>query len=61
MLQKNRSITKRNGRESDTFREDDIYGLFKEEVEVDSDVNEDANREWLLDQSLSSFLESLEE
>ena len=60
-MQKNRSITKRNGRESDTFREDDIYGLFKEEVEVDSDVNEDANREWLLDQSLSSFLESLEE
>ncbi|MGO4889524.1 hypothetical protein ACJ2A9_17390 [Anaerobacillus sp. MEB173] len=38
--------------------EDDTYGIFKQEMEVDSDVNEDSNRERLLDESIDSFLES---
>lgn len=35
----------------------DVYGLSQQEMEVDSDVNEDANRESLLDASLISFVE----
>jgi hypothetical protein len=35
----------------------DVYGLAKSEMEVDTDVNEDANREQLLDQSLRDFLD----
>jgi hypothetical protein len=42
------------------FTENDVYGLSKHEMEVDTDVNEDANRERLLDESLASFLDSLE-
>ncbi|MCF6409082.1 hypothetical protein [Pseudalkalibacillus salsuginis] len=41
-------------------KEDDTYGIFKQEMEVDSDVNEDPNRERLLDESINSFLESKE-
>ncbi|WP_408007516.1 hypothetical protein ACJROX_22915 [Pseudalkalibacillus sp. A8] len=40
---------------------EDTYGIFKEEMEVDTDVNEDPNRERLLDESIDSFLESKEE
>lgn len=39
------------------FNNDDVYGIFKQEMEVDSDVNEDANRERLLDESVDVFLE----
>jgi hypothetical protein len=42
-------------------KEDDIYGIFKQELEVDTDVNEDPNRERLLDESVHSFLVSKEE
>lgn len=50
-----------NREKSDSrFDENDRYGVFREEMEVDSDVNEDANREWLLDESLASFLNSNE-
>lgn len=41
------------------FNEDDLYGLSKQEMEVDSDVNEDPNRERLLDESVESFMNSL--
>ncbi|ERI05323.1 hypothetical protein HMPREF0083_05716 [Aneurinibacillus aneurinilyticus ATCC 12856] len=41
--------------------ENDVYGISKHEIEVDTDVNEDANREKLLDESFSSFLHSLRE
>lgn len=36
------------------------YGIFKQEIEMDTDVNEDPNRERLLDESIDSFLESKE-
>ncbi len=39
-------------------KEDDTYGILKQELEVDTDVNEDPNRERLLDESVDSFLES---
>lgn len=39
-------------------KEDDIYGILKQAMEVDSDVNEDPNRERLLDESVDAFLES---
>jgi hypothetical protein len=42
-------------------KENDTYGIFKQEMEVDSDINEDPNRERLLDESVDSFLESREE
>jgi hypothetical protein len=42
-------------------KKDDTYGIFKQEMEVDSDVNEDPNRERLLDESVNSFLKSKEE
>lgn len=42
-----------------TGEEEDVYGLFKKEMEVDSDVNEDQNREWLLDQSMNTFMKSM--
>lgn len=38
---------------------DDLYGTLNI-MEVDSDVNEDRNREALLDQSLDDFCESVE-
>lgn len=42
-------------------KEDDIYGILKQTMEVDTDVNEDPNRERLLDESVDAFLESKEE
>ena len=39
---------------------DDTYGIFKQEIEMDTDVNEDPNRERLLDESIDSFLKSKE-
>ena len=41
------------------FNQDDVYGVFKQEIEVDTDVNEDANRERLLDESVDNFLDTL--
>lgn len=41
-------------------KEDDTYGKLKQEMEMDTDVNEDPNRERLLDESIDSFLESKE-
>ncbi|MDR4886760.1 hypothetical protein RGU12_04230 [Fredinandcohnia sp. QZ13] len=38
------------------FDPDDTYGVFKSEMEVDSDVNEDMNRERLLDESVEAFI-----
>ncbi|MEH7226580.1 hypothetical protein V7112_22520 [Bacillus sp. JJ1566] len=38
------------------FDLDDTYGVFKSEMEVDSDVNEDMNRERLLDESVEAFI-----
>lgn len=34
----------------------DVYGILKNETEVDTDVNEDQNREALLDESLNQFV-----
>lgn len=34
----------------------DPYGVFKQGIEVDTDVNEDSNRERLLDESLDTFI-----
>ena len=42
-------------------KEDDTYGILKQAMEVDTDVNEDPNRERLLDESVDAFLESKEE
>ncbi|MFE4893736.1 hypothetical protein [Peribacillus butanolivorans] len=39
----------------------DTYDILKQAMEVDTDVNEDPNRERLLDESVNSFLESKEE
>ncbi|RID88505.1 hypothetical protein D1953_03830 [Peribacillus asahii] len=38
-------------------KEDDTYGILKQAIEVDTDVNEDPNREKLLDESVDAFLE----
>ncbi|MEH7388556.1 hypothetical protein V7147_24630 [Bacillus sp. JJ1521] len=40
------------------FDPEDTYGVFKTETEVDSDVNEDLNRERLLDESVEAFMKS---
>ncbi len=40
------------------FDPKDTYGVFKSEMEVDSDVNEDLNREGLLDESVEAFIRS---
>ncbi|WP_453989734.1 hypothetical protein [Bacillus nitroreducens] len=40
------------------FDPDDTYGVFNSEMEVDSDVNEDMNREQLLDESVEAFLKA---
>ncbi|MGG1574521.1 hypothetical protein [Fictibacillus sp. NRS-1165] len=45
---------------SNQNKEDDTYGIFKQEMEMDTDINEDPNRERLLDESIDSFLESKE-
>ncbi|WP_257350662.1 hypothetical protein [Pseudalkalibacillus decolorationis] len=42
-------------------KEDDTYGIFKQEMEVDSDINEDPNRERLLDESVDAYLKSKKE
>ncbi|MBZ5753607.1 MULTISPECIES: hypothetical protein [Metabacillus] len=42
-------------------KEDDTYSILKQAMEVDTDVNEDPNRERLLDESVDAFLESKEE
>lgn len=42
------------------FDSDDTYGVFQSEMEVDSDVNEDMNRERLLDESVEAFIKSKE-
>ncbi|MED4455698.1 hypothetical protein [Metabacillus fastidiosus] len=42
-------------------KEDDIYGILKQTMEVDTNVNEDPNRERLLDESVDAFLESKDE
>lgn len=39
------------------FDPNDTYGILKSEIEVDTDVNEDKNREMLLDDSVEAFLE----
>lgn len=39
------------------FEPNDTYGILKSEMEVDTDVNEDQNRERLLDDSVEAFLE----
>ncbi|RRN67115.1 hypothetical protein EI200_23815 [Peribacillus simplex] len=46
--------------DSRLITEDDTFGILKQEMEVDTDVNEDPNREKLLDESVVSFLKSKE-
>lgn len=41
------------------FKQDDIYDVLKQQMEFDTDVNEDANRERLLDESVDDFLDKL--
>ncbi|MCM3733723.1 hypothetical protein M3196_18910 [Fictibacillus nanhaiensis] len=41
-------------------KNDATYDVFKQDMEMDTDVNEDPNRERLLDESIDSFLESKE-
>ena len=50
-------MTKKQMKDQPPFNEKDVYGLAKEEVEVDTDVNEDMNRERLLDESVNAFLD----
>jgi hypothetical protein len=42
-----------------TFNKNDVYGVSKNELDVDTDINEDTNRERLLDESLASYLKSI--
>ncbi|MDN4072330.1 hypothetical protein [Fictibacillus terranigra] len=42
-------------------KKDDTYHILKQAMEMDTDVNEDTNRERLLDESFDSFLESNEQ
>lgn len=39
------------------FNQEDVYGVLEDNLEIDSDVNEDRNREALLDASLAEFVE----
>ncbi len=41
------------------FNPDDVYGVLKHKTEIDTDVNEDTNRERLLDESFDNFLDKL--
>lgn len=50
-----------NVQDIERFNKEDIYGICKQEMEVDTNVNEDPKREEMLDQSVTSFLESLDE
>jgi hypothetical protein len=48
--------------EVSVFRsDDDVYGLSKRELEVDSDINEDPNREDLLDDSFEAWYGNIKE
>ncbi|MBP1930553.1 hypothetical protein [Ammoniphilus resinae] len=38
------------------FNQDDVYGVLGKKMEVDSDVNEDPNRERLLDEAFNDFV-----
>ena len=40
-----------------SFLPNDPYGVLGKELEVDTDVNEDRVREFLLDRSVAAFLE----
>lgn len=40
------------------FLPKDPYGVLEKELEVDTDVNEDHIREFLLDQSVEAFMEA---
>ncbi|MEW9667895.1 hypothetical protein [Ammoniphilus sp. 3BR4] len=40
------------------FLPKDPYGVLGQELEVDTDVNEDRFREFLLDQSVATFIEN---
>ncbi|MGG0849064.1 hypothetical protein [Peribacillus simplex] len=42
-------------------KEKDTFDILNQEMEVDTDVNEDPNREKLLDESVDAFLQSKEE
>ncbi|MDM5359350.1 hypothetical protein [Peribacillus sp. ACCC06369] len=42
-------------------KEKDTFDILEQEMEVDTDVNEDPNREKLLDESVDAFLQSKEE
>lgn len=39
------------------FNKKDVYGVIENDYEVDSDMNEDRNREQLLDESLIEFVD----
>ena len=38
------------------LNQDDVYGVLGKNMEVDSDVNEDPNRERLLDDAFDAFM-----
>jgi hypothetical protein len=59
--QNNRNNPVPHNNQTNRFNKEDTYGIFKQELEVDSDVNEDPNRERLLDESVGYFLQSEEE
>lgn len=40
------------------FNENNLYGILKQAMEIDTDVNEDANRERLLDDSVEAFVKN---
>lgn len=44
---------------SKPFNKKDVYGILGDRLEVDSDVNEDQNREELLDTSFGEFMEEV--
>jgi hypothetical protein len=57
---KNKNTSDSIKTENGIFNKEDVYGVMKQEIEVDSDVREDRNRERLLDESLSSFIKQAE-
>ncbi len=57
---KNQHIPVPHENQVNQFDKEDTYGIFKQAMEVDTDVNEDPNRERLLDDSVDAFLKSKE-
>jgi hypothetical protein len=54
-MTKNKKINN-NDQKSTPNNNNDVYGLFNQELEVDTDVNEDANRERLLEKRTKKIM-----